>query len=106
MTDDRVLHLERCIASLQDEHRQHEERLRVVSDGVQVILSEVQKLAAGLATHTVDESEKHKARMTMMSRVLLALAGVLALLAAIYSVITGTSLSNSLLPMLKTLIGL
>lgn len=98
--------LERQILALRGEHDELSKRLEIVTIGVQAILTEVQKLASQLVSHTADESEKHKDRVKLLLRISMGVGAVITILSSIYAVLTGTSLSSSVQPMLKTLLGL
>lgn len=106
MTEHRLTALENRIDALQAEHQQHGDLLDAVAVNVREILTNMNVMAAGLAAHTTAEAVNHAARSKILTRIFVSASAVLALLAAIYSVITGTSLQSSLWPMLKTLFGL
>lgn len=94
------------IERLEKDHDDHAVTLKAISDGIHGIVTEMRHIAAQVASHTVEEADHHAARMRKMGQILFAATSALVLLSAIYGIISGTSIQNSILPMLKTLLGL
>ena len=106
MDEEEVTLLAQRIDRLERDHDDHAKTLQAISDGIHGIVTEMRHIAAQVASHTVDEADHHAKRMKRMGQILFAATSALVLLSAMYGIISGTSIQNSILPMLKTLLGL
>jgi len=106
MTEDRLDSLERQIEILKEEHQRRETLMNGIASNVTDILSSMNAISSSLAAHTTIEAAHHADRSKLITRTLFIVSGVLIMLTAIYSAVTGVSMSSSLIPMLESLLGL
>lgn len=106
MDEEEIALLAQRIDRLEKDHDEHTMTLKTISEGIHGIVAEMRRIAAQVASHTVDEADHHAKRMKRMGQILFAATSALVLLSAMYGIISGTSIQNSILPMLKTLLGL
>lgn len=106
MTDDRVTRIERRMDILLEEHVHQKEMLDGVANSVHSILQQIGIMAASLAAHSTIEADHHASRSKLLIRLIVGLAGILAMLTAIHAIVTGSSIYASIIPMMKSLLGL
>ena len=106
MAEDELMALSQRIDRLERDHDDHAKTLQAISEGIHGIVAEMRRIAAQVASHTVEEADHHAKRMKRMGQILFAATSALVLLSAMYGIISGNSIPNSVLPMLKTLLGL
>ena len=106
MDEDELMALSQRIDRLERDHDDLAKTLQAISEGIHGIVTEMRRIASQVASHTVEEADHHAARMKRMGQILFAATSTLVLLSAMYGIISGTSIQNSILPMLKTLLGL
>lgn len=106
MDEGEIAVLSQRIDRLERDHDDHAKTLQAISEDIHGIVSEMRRIAAQVASHTVEEADHHAARMRKLGQIMFAATSTLVLLSAMYGIISGTSIPNSILPMLKTLLGL
>lgn len=106
MTDDRVTKLEQRLDDLHTEHLRHKELLDAITEHIQGVLRQIELLATNLAVHSTTEADHHANRVKLLGRVAIGISGLFAVLTSIYATVSGTTLQDAVVPMIKMLFGL